>query len=501
MFRKFLRVLAGAAALIALALAINTWRKGSQQPTVAPLAPLVLDESAAAERLAEAVRLRTITTRDDAALNADQFRALGELLARAFPGVHATLKREVIGDFALLFTWEGTDPTLPPILLMAHQDVVPVAPGTESDWQEPAFSGAIRDGYVWGRGAWDDKGNLMAQLEAIERLVADGFRPTRTVYLAYGADEEVSGQRGAAQIAALLKSRRVHLDFVLDEGLLVLEGVLAGVHQPTAVIGIAEKGYLSVALGTRSTPGHSSMPPPAGSSAIATMANALARLENRQMPTHLSGVVGQTFDALAPEMSGINRIVLSNRWLFGPLVERQLAASPGTNAMLRTTTALTIVNAGNKENVLPGRAEATVNFRILPGETTDDVLAHVRDVVGDLPGPVEVKALPGGINPSKVAPTDGVEYAALTRTIREVFPDALVAPGLLVGATDSAHYGEVCDRIYKFSPIRANAADLSRFHGTNERLSVHNYAEAIRFYHRLVERLAGASTDTPHQAP
>lgn len=490
MIKKTLLFLLSILVLLAGVLGVNTWRKGSRQIQVAPVPPVLLDENAVAARLASAVQLQTISSRTDPLLNADQFKAFHQLLETQFPKVHANLKREIIGDLSLLYTWQGSDPQAAPVLLLAHQDVVPVAPGTETDWKEPPFSGAVKEGFVWGRGSWDNKGNLMAQMESVEALIAQGFKPQRTVYLAYGADEEVSGARGAAQIAATLKARGVHLDFVMDEGLLILQGVMPGMAQPTALIGIAEKGYLSVQLTSKATPGHSSMPSAHGGGAISMMATALKRLDDEQLPAGIRGVAGEMFETLAPEMSGLSRVALSNLWLLRPLVQKQLEASASTNAMLRTTTALTIVNAGNKENVLPGKAEATVNFRLLPGDTVDHVMHHVQEKVAAQADRFEIKALPGAVNASKVAPTDSAQYKTLNTTIREIFPDALVAPGLMIAATDSVHYSEISDHIFKFSPVRADAEDLKRFHGTNERLKISNYADAIRFYQRLVSQIS-----------
>lgn len=497
MIKKILLSLGALLLVIVAALGINTARKGSQQMVVAPLAPIAVDEAGAATRLGEAVRLKTISSRDDAKLNADQFLAFHALLQAKFPKVHAALKRETVADLSLLYTWEGTDPKAKPIMLLAHQDVVPVAPGTEGDWQVDPFSGLVKDGFVWGRGSWDDKGNLMSQLEAVEMLLSSGYKPARTVYLSYGADEEVAGARGAAKIAALLKERKVQLDFVIDEGLLVLDGVMPGFKQPTALIGVAEKGYMSVVLKMSATPGHSSMPPKQGTSAIAMMSAALKRLDDEQLPAGIRGVASEMFDTLAPEMGGFARVALSNLWLFGPVVQKQFEGAGSTNAMIRTTTALTIVNAGNKENVLPGRAEATVNFRILPGDTKEQVMEHVRaKVSAAVPGDkFELFALPGAVDASKVAPTNSAQYKVLNKTIREIFPDALVAPGLMVAGTDSIHYGDISDHIFKFSPVRANPEDLKRFHGTNERLSTGNYADAIRFYHRLITETVAAQAN------
>ena len=494
MIKKFFAALLALVLVLVIAVAVNTLRKGSRQLDVSAVAVLPVEEDAAAQRLGEAVRLRTVSSRDDAQLNADQFLQLHDLLAQLYPKTHAALQRELVAELSLLYTWPGRNPSLKPLLLLAHQDVVPIAPGTEGDWTVAPFSGEVKDGFIWGRGSWDDKGNLMSQLEAVEMLLVSGFTPERTVYLAYGADEEVSGLRGAKAIAALLKQRGVKPEFVLDEGLLILDGILPGLSKPAALIGIAEKGYMSLELSVSATPGHSSMPPKQGTSAIAMMSTALKQLEDKQLPAGIRGVGAEMFDTIAPEMSGFSRVALSNLWLFGPVVQKQLEAAASTNAMLRTTTALTIMNAGNKENVLPGRADATVNFRILPGDTQADVLQHVKTeldrAVGE--GKVAIATVSGAKEASNVAPTDADPYRLVNKTIREVFPGTLVAPGLMVAATDSVHYGELSDHIFKFSPVRANAEDLKRFHGTNERLSTSNYAEAIRFYHRLISEGAKA---------
>jgi carboxypeptidase PM20D1 len=479
--------LLGLLLLLAAALAVNTLRQGSRQLQVAPAPPLALDEAAVAQRLAGAIRFRTISSHEDAQLNADQFRGLHAYLQQRYPRVHASLKRELVGDLSLLYTWPGSDSAAAPILLMAHQDVVPIAPGTEAAWSVPPFAGTVQDGFVWGRGTWDDKGNLIAQLEAVELLLASGFHPRQTVYLAFGADEEVGGQRGARNIAALLQARGVRLDFVIDEGLVITHGVIPGVSAPTALLGVAEKGYLSVRLKAAATPGHSSMPPPPGTGAIAMISGALQRLEREQLPAALEGVGREMFQTLAPEMSGFQRVALSNLWLFGPVVQAQLERTASTNAMLRTTTAPTIVQAGNKENVIPGVAEAIVNFRILPGETRETVVRHVRAVVGN---GIEVKEMSGGVDPTPVTSTRSPSYQLIQRTLRALFPDVIVAPALYIAGSDSQHFVRLSDNIYRFSPVRAAAADLPRLHGTNERISSANLAELVRFYHQLLRNAA-----------
>jgi carboxypeptidase PM20D1 len=474
--------------LLAAALAFNTWRAGSQQIEVAPLAPLAVDQAAAAQSLAAAVRARTISGLLDPAAQAREFDALQAHLKARYPLVHQRLALETVGGHSLVFTWQGSDAAARPIALLAHQDVVPVAPGTEALWQQPPFAGELQGGYVWGRGAWDDKSNLIAQLEAVETLLAAGVQPRRTVYLIFGHDEEVGGAQGAGRVAELFRQRGVRLDWVLDEGLLVTEGLVPGVQAPVALIGVAEKGILTLQLTAQAAPGHSSMPPAPGGSAIGMLSAALARLDREPVPGGIGGVARRMFEVLAPEMGGAQRVLLSNLWLFKPLAERMLARSPSTDALLRTTTAITIFNAGQRENVLPGRADAYVNFRLLPGDSIESVTAHVRRAVAD--ERIEIKPTAVGSPPSRVSAADSEAFRLLARTVREVFPGALVAPGLMLAATDGRHFEAVADNVYRFSPVRAGAADLGRFHGTDERISIANLAEMIRFYHRLLQQTA-----------
>lgn len=481
MTRRIILLLSGILLLLILIIAGNTWRHASRQIPVTPAPVLSLDENALSGRLAGALRIKTISAGDGQTAQ-EEFRQMHQLMATSFPLIHRQLQREVIGGHSLLYRWEGSDPLAQPVLLMAHQDVVPIAPGTEARWEQPPFAGVVKDGMIWGRGAWDDKGNLFAIMEAVERLLADGYKPRRTIYLAFGHDEEVGGLQGAKVIAQLLESRHLQFAFILDEGMLVTEGILKGLKPAAALIGVAEKGYASVHLSMDATPGHSSMPPQ--KTAIGMMSTALSQLEQKQLPANIRGVALDMFETIAPEMDGVNRVLLSNLWLFGPLVQSQLEKASSTNAILRTTTALTTIHAGNKDNVLPGHIDATVNFRTLPGDTQASMIEHIRKTVGN--DALHITALPGNSEPSQVAASDSAAYQTLNRTVREVFADTIVAPGLMLGATDSRHFEKLSQHIFKFSPVRATSDDLPRFHGTNERISVKNYVEMIRFYHQLL---------------
>ena len=342
--RKLFALLGLGVLALLVAVAAKTFMTPSRQLVEAQVAPVGVNAAAVADRLSAAVRFKTIASLNDADANAAEFLGLHAHLQASYPMAHAAMQREVIGKYGLLYTWPGSDPKAAPIALMAHQDVVPIAPGTEADWQQPPFSGVLKDGFVWGRGAWDDKGNVMALMEAVELRVAARFKPRQTVYLIFGHDEELGGQRGAQQVARLFKERGVHLQFVLDEGLLITEGVLAGLDKPAALVGVAEKGYLTLQLTASATPGHSSMPPPQPEvSAIGMLSAGLARLENHQMPLAIRGLSQEMFETLAPEMNGVNRVFLSNLWLFRPVIESQLKKAASTSAIFRTTTSLTVV--------------------------------------------------------------------------------------------------------------------------------------------------------------
>lgn len=471
--------------LLFAVLLFRALRPNSRQIEVAAPPDIALDTTAAAGRLAEAVRFRTISPDEPREFDPGALLGLHDFLRTSYPNVHRALIREVVNDHSLLYTWKGTDARQKPILLMAHLDVVPVEPGTEKDWIQPPFSGRIADGHIWGRGSIDDKSSVLGILEAVEFLVGQEFRPSRTVYLAFGHDEESRGHEGAEKIAALLKSRGVALDYLLDEGLVIADGLIPGVTAPVAMIGTAEKGWLTLELTAADTGGHASMPP--RHTAIGILATAIHRLEANPMPAALRPPVTQLFACVAPEMSFVRRMVFANLWFFGPLVKHQLARSPATNAAIRTTTAVTVVKGGTRDNVLPKAATAIVNFRILPGQSTATVTEYVRGVIAD--PRVNIKPVKRE-EPSPVSATDSESFRTLATTIRQIFPKVLVAPGLVVARTDSAHFLAITLTAYRFRPLSLTPADLNRIHGTNERIAIDSYAALIKFYVQLLQNSA-----------
>src|SRR5262245_18158234 len=454
--------------------AIRGWAVSSRQVQVDPAPALAIDTDRAAATLSEAVRFRTVSHQDPAEFDAGQFSGLQQLLTERFPLVHQQLVREFVNEYSTLYTWRGGEK--PPIVLLAHLDVVPVEGGTEDKWVKPPFSGAISDGFVWGRGTLDDKGSALAILEAVEYLLGTGFTPPGPVYLAFGHDEEVSGHNGAAVMAARLRQRGIKAEFVLDEGA-ILEGMVPGITAPVASLSVGEKGYVSLELSTNGAGGHSSVPPPR--TPIAVLSAAIEKLDHNQMPTNLGAATGTTLDFLAPEMPFAQRVVFANLWLFAPLVERQMTKLPQTNAAIRTTTAPTIFSAGVNENILPATARAVVNFRILPGDTVQTVVDHVRRTIDD--PSVTVTILGQGDEPSPLSDPEDPAFTRLARAIRATFPGTVVSPFLSLGATDARHYTVVSPNVYRFAPYRLRPDDVSRMHGTNERIAIKDNAEMIRF--------------------
>jgi len=433
---KRLLVGAGLAAIVlASFLILRTSAVSSQQQPVRPLPEIEVDGQAAAERLGRAIQFQTVSHQDPSKSDPTQFLAFHRYLEEALPKVHETLEREVVSDFSLLYKWEGTDAGLNPILLMAHQDVVPIS-GTEQDWQHPPFSGQVAEGYVWGRGTLDDKSGVLGTLEAAELLLEAGFQPKRTIYFAFGHDEEIGGMGGAFQLASILESRNIQLEFVLDEGGFLVDGRLIGLPGKTlALVGIAEKGILDLELSVRTEGGHSSAPP--RNTSVGLLSQAVTKLEDNQLPARLDNIPTRHFlDYISPEMPFWSRLPIVNLWLFRPLLESMLSRSSTMNALIRTTTAVTIFNAGEKSNVLPTEAVAVVNFRIVPGDSIDSVTDHVRETIHD--DRVHIQQLQGH-NPSSTSETLSPSFRLIGETIRQLGAgnEIIVAPYLVPGGTDA----------------------------------------------------------------
>ena len=445
-------------------IAVRTAVFKSKQLHVAAGAVYAVDLDGAAGRLSSAVGFKTVSSLDRSQVDYEQLTLFQAFLEKSFPLVHGALTKEIINKYGLLYVWQGSDTGKKPILLLAHQDVVPA---WDEGWTHPPFSGAIAEGYIWGRGTMDDKGTLMSILEAIEFLLKEGYEPSRSVYLASGFDEEVGGYQGAGKIAGYLKERGLQFEFVLDEGMVATNGVVPGLPGWVALVGIAEKGYLTLELTAEAKGGHASQPPP--QTTVGILAAAIDKLQNNQFPTRLTRAAAGLFEYLGPEMHGFKKMVFANMWLFRPLVKGQLAANPVTGASVRTTIAPTMFQGSQQDNILPMLAKAAINFRILQGDTVEIVTERVTKLIND----PRVKITPVKLNvfePSPVSPTSGWSFGVLVRTIREIMPDALVTPMLVLGRTDCTYYTGLSSCCYRFVPQRVPAAEMAAIHGINERV-------------------------------
>jgi len=487
-------IIAGlAVALLAVAgfVAYRTFSFTAPPPVADVAAPDVaaydIDVDSAVRHLAEAIRFRTVslTAEDEDRAPFTQFHAW---MQQNYPALHAAAQREIIGELSLLYTWQGGDPAQPAIVLLAHQDVVPVPDNTRAAWRVDPFAGVIRDDAVWGRGAIDDKGSIVAILEAAEYLAQRGWRPTRTIYFAFGHDEELGGDNGAVLIAQALADRQVRAWFVIDEGLAALERhPLTG--GPASMIGISERGSGSLRIRAEGQPGHSSMPP--SETAVSLVAEAVDRIHAMHIEQRLEGgpALGM-MRALAPELSFTNRMAVANEWLFRPLLRQRMAGNPAARALMGTTVAPTMIEGGVRPNVLPGEATAIVNFRIHPRDTSADLLRRARQQVADLEG-VTVEWAEPPREASPVSSATSSSYALIAALSQAVLPEAPVAPGLVLAGTDSRHYAGVAENVYRFQPILLTAEDLEMPHGLNERLAIANLERMIRFYIGLMEAGAG----------
>lgn len=449
------------------------------------LAQVELDAEQIVERMAGAIRYRTISHDDRSNFDADAFLALHDYLRESFPLVHERAELKLINDYSLLFHIAGSDPSLKPVMFMGHMDVVPVDDVTRAEWTHDPFAGDVVDGKIWGRGTLDDKLSVMSLLEAAEALIRDGFEPRRSLYLSFGHDEEVGGMDGAKAVAENLAQQGIEFEFVVDEGGAILEGIIQSVDHPVAMIGVAEKGYLNLRLRVDAPGGHSSRPPP--QSGLGVLSRAIAKLEDNPFPAELTHVK-KTFSAYAARAKFTDRLAMGNTWLLGPVIRAALLKDQAVAASMRTTTAATMASGSSKSNILPTRAEAVVNFRILPGETAERVRDRVVEIIDDERVQVIMET---NISPSPVSPTDSMGYELLAKTIRGVDQDILVAPNLLIGGTDARYFYAVSPNVYRFIMIRANPDTLNIVHGIDEHIAIEDYLTAIRFYYALIHEATG----------
>lgn len=466
---------------------------------------VVINDSAV-KRLSGGIKIPTVSTGELGDFDYSPFDTFKEYLKKSYPEVYQSTQNYEVNKYGLVFILKGSKSNLDPVLFLSHMDVVPpgdadikskeenvfrlndkalpAVKNVSEDWDYAPFSGAVANGRIYGRGAIDMKGMLFSLMESMTSLVKNKYVPKRDIYLAFGFDEEVGGQKGAVQIAAHFKKQNIKFDAVYDEGGLILEkGSVKGIDSDVAVIGCAEKGFLSVKIKVKGLGGHSSMPPM--ESAIGKAAVIMQRLENDQMKPVMTPLIKEFFNNIGGVMPFANRMAISNQWLLKPLLLSQLTKNNSTNALVRTTTALTMMKGSDGPNVLSPEVEFVVNFRLLPGNTIKEVKEHIAKATKGFD--VEVEDIDNVREASAVSPSNTKAFKLIEAGIKEVYPNVIATPYLTMAATDAYKYQIVSKNIYRFMPIKINDAEKQSIHSTNEYISIENYMKMIHYFEFIMK--------------
>ncbi len=435
--------------------------------------------------LQQLIRIPTMSRLDETETDWTQFQLFIDTLPQLYPLIHEHLQRELVGGYSLLYRWPGRSDAAPSVL-MAHYDVVPA---TDEGWQHPPFSGergedAAGHPVIWGRGTLDDKGSLVVTLEAVEALLGEGFVPDNDIYLSFGHNEETAGD-GAQAAVELLESRGISPAFVLDEGGAVVEGIFPGVDDPIAVIGVAEKGIMTLTMTVDQEGGHASTPPRL--TATARLAKAIVALNSRPFKARFTATNLEMIRTLGAHARQPLRFAFTNLWLTrGLLLWLFRRLGDETSAIVRTTQAVTQLSGSQASNALAERAVATVNIRVAVGSSVADAVAHVRRAVNDPRVKLEAQH---PSEPSPVSPTTGRAWQLLKASVEEIYPGTIVTPYVMLGASDSRHFTRISHNVYRFSPFEMSKEERGTLHAMNERIRVSTFLRGIEFYRRLIRGL------------
>ena len=466
-------------ACFAAVVAVRTLRfRPKPQPEISD-ETFTFDQEAAVDALAQLVRCKTVSYNDHSLEDEGEFRKLISLLPELYPEVFRICSFQQLPDRALLLRWRGKG-TGDPAVLMAHYDVVPV---NEEKWDKPPFAAVIEDGVLWGRGTLDTKVTFNGILSAANYLIGTGFQPENDVYFAFSGGEEVNG-RGAPNIVAYFAEHGIHPAMVVDEGGAVVENVFPGVKQPCGLIGIAEKGLMNAQYRTVSAGGHASAPKP--HTPVGVLAAACKRVEDHPFPAHIEGPASQMFDTLGRYSTPLYRVIFANMWCFGWVIDLLAKKSGGEmNALIRTTVAFTQMEGSSARNVIPPEAKMVANMRLNPADTVASALEYLKKTVND-PN-VEITALEA-FEPSPVSETGCPAWDKVAAAVAETWRGCVVSPYLMVQCSDSRHYRDLSNHVYRFSAMDLSAEERATIHGNNERIRLDTVAKAVEFYIRLMKK-------------
>lgn len=473
----------------------------AKEPTTFPV------NEKAVKRLSAAIQIPTVSTVEYGETNFEPFAQFHKFLQESYPLIFEKMDTTTVNRYGLVFKWKGKDTAKKPLLFLSHYDVVPInnydfsnppaytpvfnlndkaTPLTDYQdaWTYPPFSGAVDHGRIYGRGTLDMKGMLIAILEGADQLLEAGFQPEQDIYFAFGHDEEVSGRQGALKIAEHFKQQNIEFDAVYDEGGYVVSpgSVLKSIDKAIALVGVAEKGFLTLQITVKGTGGHSSMPPKKGSLVLA--AEIIDKLNTEQMPAMVTPPIAYFLKNVGGSMDFKSQLAISNQWLLKGLLIKSLSNDAASNALIRTTTALTMAHSSDAPNVLSATTDVTVNFRILQGNTVDDVMNHVKNICDGYD--VDYKVV-SSREPSKISDIDGAPFQKVQKTIQEVYPNAIISSYLTIGGTDAYKYEIVSDNVFRFMPVEINQFDQRLIHNDNESITIDNYMRMIHYFKLLMK--------------
>ncbi len=435
-------------------------------------------------RFAKGVQFATISYIDSAENNFAIYDSFRLYVRNAFPNVFKQLHDTLINKHQWLLHWKGKNASLKPILFMSHYDVVAPGSNDPKDWKYGPFSGTLAEGRIQGRGTIDMKSVAFALLESADTLLASGFIPERDIYIALDPDEEVGGIRGAEKLAIYLKQKGLFFETIYDEGgIVATPGTAEGINQNIAFVGMGEKGVVGYRIKVKGLGGHSSMPPL--ESAAGRAAVIMQRLEKNQLPQRLIEPTENFLKVAGAGMGFMGKMAIANQWLLKSLLLKQMEKNPQANALTRTTTAITMLKGSDGNNVLAPEVEVVINFRILPGETSKDVLAHIQKACKGYEVEIDAPRIP--VEPSKISPDNGRGFEMIKESVEKLYPGTLVTPYLTIGATDCKHMGDLSDHIYRFMPVLLKPAEQRSIHNFNEYMSTDNYARMIAHYSYLMK--------------
>ena len=436
------------------------------------------DKEKATECFRSLIRCKTVSYSDASLEDDAEFDKFKALLPTLYPNVFKTCEYNELPDRALLFKWKGKTEQNPAVF-MAHYDVVPVV---AENWDKDPFGAELENGVIWGRGTLDTKATFNAVLYATEELIQKGFTPERDFYFAFSGGEEVNGN-GAVNIVNWFENNGITPEFVLDEGGAVVENVFPGVKQPCGLIGIAEKGMMNVEYKVKSNGGHASSPKP--NSPVELLSKTCLAVLEKPFKYHLSEPVAKMFDTLGRNSNFIYRMIFANLWLFMPILNLICVKSGGElNALVRTTTAFTMMQGSDAPNVIPPVASIISNMRLNPHDNINSALDYLKKAVNN--DNVEINLI-GGMNPSRISVTDCKGYEYISNALASTWNGTIVSPYLMVACSDSRHYGRISDKVYRFSAMDLTSEERATIHGNNEKIRLETLYRSVEFYIRLMK--------------